>query len=1351
MTDASILGELIVGRVEPRIYAFSTNTVPNYLKVGDTYRPVAVRLDEWREYFPHLKREFDNSAKIGEVFFRDYSVHTYLEETAQCSRLEKGVFPGVYYSNEFFKGATKKHVKEAIDDIRHDYETSGQRYQFYSVAEGLPTGVKFPSTGMWSLRPNQSAAVRRFKAAVADGRKNLLMYAVMRFGKSFTSMSCAKAMNHGKGAKIVLVLSAKADVRGEWKKTVESAENFRNDYEFVSGSELNANPRVISQLRRKGKKVVVFLTLQDLQTPTIKRRHRDLFKKKIDLLIVDETHYGARAGKYGEILRKTKSYVADRSSSKDAEDSKDAENMDAAIKAFKVDVTLHLSGTPYRILMGSEFNKKDIIAFCQFTDIANEQKKWDEDHAQAILDDKCHEWENPYFGFPQMVRFAFHPNESARKRLEALRKGGATYAFSAFFATESIAPQADGSHRRFKFEKEIRELFQVIDGSKDDDELLGFLDYDKIKSGMMCRHLVCVLPYCASCDALAALIAREGRKGTFKNLAEYKVINIAGHDMPREYADVEGVKRAIGECEKKGEKTLTLTVNRMLTGSTVPEWDTMLYFKDTSSPQEYDQAIFRLQNQFVAEMKSANSKGREDTIKFNKKPQTILVDFDPSRLFRMQEEKSKMYNVNEDKAGNAKLKERIAAELDVSPVVCVTAGKIRRVEAEDVMKAVSEYSRNRGVTDEAAGMTVDMAAAAKSKAILATIMKESPLGGKGGLALDPLKGEGEDLDEALEVIEKATDAENQSGQPMATTSEEERELAILADKFRAYFARLLFFAFLTKSRVCSVEDIIACMDNGDNARIAENLNIAKNVLKAIQKHFNKFILSEWDYKIDNLNALSRDETLEPLERAQTAIRKFDRLGISEIMTPEKVADDMVALFPDAELKRIVQSGEKILDIASKAGEFAIALYKRYKKIDPNIDVSNLILSIPTSSHAYEFTRNVYTALGLNLDNIAENFTSYDLLEVKNADGEIDYGKIKLLLTQNKPFRKITMNDRVSTSGKQSIISGVIGNPPYQELDGGAQVSAMPIYPLYVGIANTTAQRCSSIIMPARWYAGGKGVDDFRDLMLNDAHIVEFHDFPNTDDCFPGVNIRGGLCYFFRDRTYNDAAGNTIFCSHLGVRDTNVTRRHLRIKGANILIRYDIGVSIINKIFIDDSVASMSEHVSAAKAFGLRTFFINDDRFHIKKDGLSNPVKCFGRGGVVGYVEKSDVVAHQDWIQKWKVYIPEANNIGTELNDDNQNAFVGRPGTVCTETFLVVGAELSLTEASSANLVQYLKTRFARFLVSLAKSSQHGTSKTFRFVPLLDFTEPWTDKKLYAKYGITKSEQKFIESMIKPME
>ena len=184
--------------------------------------------------------------------------------------------------------------------------------------------------------------------------------------------------------------------------------------------------------------------------------------------------------------------------------------------------------------------------------------------------------------------------------------------------------------------------------------------------------------------------------------------------------------------------------------------------------------------------------------------------------------------------------------------------------------------------------------------------------------------------------------------------------------------------------------------------------------------------------------------------------------------------------------------------------------------------------------------------------------------------------------------------------------------------------------------------------------------------------------------------------------------------------------------------------------VPEGTDTLSNYISAAKAFGFRTFFINDLRFRNTSDGLNAPIKCYGRGNKIGFVERSEIKSHTEWIDKWKVFVPESNNIGTELNDDNQNSFVGSPQTICTETFLVVGAELGLTESSATNLSMYLKTKFARFLHSMAKISQHGTAKTYVFVPLQDFTREWSDSDLYAKYHLTEEEMAFIESNIKPM-
>ena len=193
--DAGDIEEVVIGRVKPHIYAFSTNTVPNYLKIGDTYRPVKVRLDEWRKKYSNLTKEFDAEATVSDnTFFRDYSIHDYIENTLNKERLKPDVLSeGVYYSNEFFKDASSDDIESAIDDINDDFTNKTQRYQYYNF-DDRPTPVitTYASTGIWKPRPNQDEVIKRFSEAVKKGRTNLLLYAVMRFGKTFTSMCCAK-------------------------------------------------------------------------------------------------------------------------------------------------------------------------------------------------------------------------------------------------------------------------------------------------------------------------------------------------------------------------------------------------------------------------------------------------------------------------------------------------------------------------------------------------------------------------------------------------------------------------------------------------------------------------------------------------------------------------------------------------------------------------------------------------------------------------------------------------------------------------------------------------------------------------------------------------------------------------------------------------------------------------------------------------------------------------------------------------------------------------------------------------------------------------------------------------------
>lgn len=1319
--DTTLLEGLIVGRVEPHIYAFSTETVPNYLKVGDTARGVRVRLDEWRKIFPNLVQQYEHSAQIDdETIFRDFAVHTFLEQEKGRTRLLPDTFTHLpYYSKEFFKEATTADLEEAISDIYQSAREKNGKYQFYSP-DRLPQTFTYERTDSYSPRANQQQVIDNFRNAIAAGRTNLLLYAVMRFGKSFTAMCCAKEMD----AKIVVVVSAKADVKQEWKKTVESHVYF-SDYKFLDSTSLNRNETIVSDTLAAGDKVALFLTLQDLQGEEIKAKHKEVFEHQIDLLIVDETHFGARGASYGKVLQQynlSKSQIEKELQNVDGFETLD--QVDEVVKTLDTKIRIHLSGTPYRILMSDEFKKEDIIAFVQFTDIIDAQKLWDDKH---LKEDDCNEWDNPYYGFPQMIRFAFNPNASSVTKMEELRKNGITYAFSELFRPHSMTPKRDGSHRQFLYEPEILDLLEVIDGTKEDENLLGFLDYDKIKEGKMCRHIVVVLPFRASCDAMAALI--QCKKERFKNLRDYDVINIAGFDEERKYATTDIVKGKIKDCEEKGRKTLTLTVNRMLTGTTVPQWDTMLYLKGTTSPQEYDQAIFRLQNQYVTTFKDESGR----IIKYNMKPQTLLVDFDPNRMFRLQELKSQFYNVNTEVQGNAGLRERIAKELAISPIIVLNKHKLQEATPTNITDAVREYSRNRSVLDEASEIPIDSILLEDAE-ILHVLRETAPIDAKNGLQIKPTEGDGDDLDtpdtsntpEGTENRDaESTDQSNQ--QPDRANPAEEDDK--LDKRLAAYYARILFFAFLTDSTVKSLEEVITVIpQTSDNRRIVNHLGLDRKVLEIIQKKSNPFILHDLDYKIENTNDLIRDAALRPIERVEIAMRRFGRLSESEIVTPTKVADEMVAILPFEELNE--KTDVKFLDIASKEGEFSVALYRRFgEKVKPGL------YAIATSPLTYEFTRKVYTLLGISVENIYVDFTSYDLIGENN----------------NEIIKQLT----------DMKFDVVIGNPPYQESDGGAGASAKPIYNQFVNVSKEVGSTYLCIIMPSRWMAGGKGLDEFRNAMLNDKHIVELHDFMHPEDVFPNTNNRGGVCYFMRNANYDNTEHKVKVVTHYE-NYSQSTQRSLQTDDWDIFIRENQAFGILDKVVknVPDFVP-LSSYVSSRKPFGIESNIIRTSAYHATKDDLDNPVLCYGKGERVGYVEYAIISAHSHWVNKWKVFTPRANNVGTELNDDNLNSFIGAPNTICTEAYIVIGGDMNLRCKECGRILKYLKTKFVRYLHSLAKASHDATSKTYRFIPMQDFTKEsdidWgksiseIDAQLYAKYGLTAEEIDFIESKIKPME
>ena len=480
------------------------------------------------------------------------------------------------------------------------------------------------------------------------------------------------------------------------------------------------------------------------------------------------------------------------------------------------------------------------------------------------------------------------------------------------------------------------------------------------------------------------------------------------------------------------------------------------------------------------------------------------------------------------------------------------------------------------------------------------------------------------------------------------------------------------------------------------------------------------------------------------------------LSSDEVFTPPQLANRMLDLLP-ADLWS--DKNSTFLDPCCKSGVFLREIAKRLDKgLEQQIPDRQTRLNHIFTNQLFGLAITELTAL-LSRRSVYCSKTAngkYSVCETFNdPQGNIRYQRIKHTWKKGRCIycgaskenyeRGLELETHayefIHTEKPKEIFNMkfdvIIGNPPYQLDTGGSGRQAKPIYHLFVQQAMKLRPRYLTMIIPSRWFAGGMGLDTFRTEMINDDRIRTIVDYIDARECFPGVDIAGGVCYFLWAR---DIHGDCIVINRFGGKEW-VSERSLN--EFKTFIRFGPAVSVLRKV-VALKEDSMTKIISATRPFGLQT----KDR----PDGKGQLLLVSSAG--VGPISISRVTAGHEMIAKWKVMTSKTSHDHAGQPDkDGTRRVLSRvellpPNSVCTESYIILGAFKTKTEAQ--HCLEYVKTSFVRFLISLLSFSQDITRERFAYVPIQDFTEPWTDEKLYKKYGLTQDEIVFIESMVRPM-
>ena len=1239
------------------------------------------------------------NSKKGLCSFNDKEVHSVLER----SGIRKKIFDTENKANEWFITDLET-VKRAITAVKEGRES-------LSLTE-----VSHDQTPI-VFRPEQREAIEKTKKQFRKSNQ-MLWNAKMRFGKTLSALQVVKDMDFSR----TLILTHRPVVDSGWFE--DFGKIFYDSPGFAYGSKNNGDSHASLEARAKQGKCqyVYFASMQDLRGSELVGgnfdKNNEVFATAWDCIIVDEAHEGTQT-----------------------------ELGKAVMQELTKDKTkiLRLSGTPFNLL--DDFKDEEIYTW----DYVMEQRakaSWDLTHFGDP---------NPYASLPTMNIYTY----DLGRLLHEFVDEDVAFNFREFFRVND--------NETFVHEKDVRAFLNLL--TEEDKESCFPFANDEYRN--IFRHTLWMLPGVKEARAMSALLQSHP---VFQH---FKIVNVAGEgDEDEESKDaLKSVEEAIGK-DPDSTRTITLSCGRLTTGVSVKAWTGvfMLSGSYNTAASSYMQTIFRVQT--------------PATINGRVKEQCYVFDFAPDRTLKVIAETAKISAKAGKTSGNNR---KIMGEfLNFCPIISIEGSKMKKFDVPRMLEQLKKVYVERVVRNGFEDKSLYNDELMKLNDLelqefddLKKIIGQTKAMPKTNQVDINNQGLTDEQYGELEDLEKKSKKRSKDKQPL--TEEEKLRLAELKKKkenreaaisiLRGISIRmplLIYGAELQDENQEITIDNFASLIDPQSWEEFMPKGVTKQKFNSFKRYYDPEIFCAAGKRIRAMTrAADKLSVEERIERITDIFSTFRNPDKETVLTPWRVVNmhlgDCLGGYnffeKDYETTlsepRFIDHGEvnanvfaedsRILEINSKSGLYPLYMaYSIYRT-----RVKNSLFSVSCIEDEQRIwdkvvAENIFVICKTPM---AKSITKRTLIGFRDAKVNTRYFEDLINQIKNKPENFVAKVAKGKSYWKaidndNMKFSAIVGNPPYQIMDGGTDRGAIPVYHHFMNISKRIRPNYISMIMPARWYAGGRGLDEFRSEMISDTHLSRLHDYELSKDLFPTVDIAGGLCTFLWDSNYN---GPCMVTNYNAIKDIKIKRY---LNQFDTLIRSNAAVSILEKI-ISISTSYLKDSVLSINPFGFRTYFRGKDNGDIKiltSKGWSK-------------VDRTEITKGIEYIDQYKIivgrFVPSNGEMSVKPGDGYRvltEPQILSPAEINTETYIDTAVFSTLEEAT--NYKKYLLSKFARFLLRQGITSVNVTRECFAFVPQQDFTSSsdidWNnsiakiDLQLYSKYHLTNEEISFIESMIKPM-